>query len=131
MHHYFIESINTEKDQDKGIEYPEIEIRRSDIIGDKGNQYPGNYKDDKNGDKYIFPAIEQSPVMEQPGEKTKIKDGKYIEQGSEHLAITLLHQDLAHYFYDQYKEYIINKGIVRCINPAISYYPYYYSRDNT
>ena len=131
MHHYFIEGINAEKDQDKGIEYPEIEIRRGDLIEDKGNQYPGNHKDDKNGDKYILPAIEQSPVVEQPGEQAEIEEGKYIEQGSEHLTITLRHKYIAQYFYDQYKAYIINKGIVRCINPAISYYPDYYSKNDT
>jgi hypothetical protein len=58
VYYYFIEGIDTEKDQDKGIEYPEIEIGRCDITEDKGNQYPGNHKDCKNGNKYIFPAIE-------------------------------------------------------------------------
>jgi hypothetical protein len=69
--------------------------------------------------------------VEQPGEEAKIKDGKYIEQGGEHLTITLLHKYFTQDFYEQYKAYIINKGIVRCINPAISYYPDYYSKDDT
>ena len=131
MDHYFIESINTEEDQEKGIADPEIEIGRCDVIENKGDQYPGNHKDDQDGDKYIFAPVEQSPVVEEPGEQAKVEEGKYIKQGRKHLTITLRHKYIAQYFYDQYKAYIINKGIVRCINPAISYYPDYYSKNDT
>jgi hypothetical protein len=128
MHNHFIERVYTEEDQSERIQYPEEEIRLRDAMEEETKSGPGENEEKENADKHISPAVEKAPVVEEPRKKAKIKDGKTIEQRGEQCFLTGIQEDHTGYLYYQYKANIINKGIVRYINNAISYYPDYYSK---
>jgi hypothetical protein len=131
VHHCLIESIHAEGDQDSRIQYPESEIGCEDILDDECDEYPGGKACNKEGNEHGPVTIEESPVMEQPGEQNIIKNGKSIDHYSKMPGLCRQKEKSCSDLDDQYKEDAIKKGIVRLVDFTESYYPDQYSKHNT